>query len=402
MILRRALRRPGPRAGDTVLAICLVLGFVAAGETWDPPGWRPFDTLAILLSAVAGLPLALRRRYPRTILLVSCAGYAGYIAAGYVPSITVWASLLAVYTVAATRPPRDLVLGMALTMAVILYGGASLPGPLAVIEALLVPACVCAVGTNARRLSERNVQLADLTARLRVEQEYRARQAVAEERVRIARELHDVVAHHMSVVSVQAGLARYTLASDPQTARGALDTALATSGEALTEMRRLLAVLRMARPDPGEHGYGTAPGLSRLEELAGRVRSAGVPVEVTVTGTPRPLPSGHDQCAFRVIQEALTNVLRHAGQARASVTVAYEAERVVVHVVDDGRGAGERPAPHGMEEIPHGLLGMRERASIYDGQVIAGPRPEGGFEVVLTLPVPPASPDGPVTPAATP
>jgi signal transduction histidine kinase len=194
---------------------------------------------------------------------------------------------------------------------------------------------------------------------------------------------------------VQAGLARYTLTADPETARTALDTALDTSGEALTEMRRLLAVLRMARPDTHEAAYGAAPGLSRLDELTGRVRGAGVPVEVTVTGTPRPLPSGHDQCAFRVVQEALTNVLKHAAPSRAWVTVVYEPEEIVVRVVDDGRTGPERPAPNGMEEIPHGLLGMRERASIYDGQVSAGPRPEGGFEVVLTLPIPSAPPDDP-------
>ena len=204
------------------------------------------------------------------------------------------------------------------------------------------------------------------------------------ERVRIARGLHDVVAHHMSVISVQAGLARYVLSSDPATTGRALDTIVDTSHEALEEMRRMLALLRV--PDADQHSEGRthdpAPGLARLDELVERVRSAGVPVRVVVAGPPSPLSSGADLCAYRIVQESLTNVLKHARGAEVVVRLDYrEPEELTIQVSDNGPGVSPGPV------TGHGLVGMGERAGLYGGSVQAGPGPEGGFVVTLTLPI---------------
>ncbi|MCO5990285.1 sensor histidine kinase [Actinoallomurus spadix] len=376
-----------PRLIDWVLALSLGAAGCVAGAAYHPQGWPRFDAMAYALSIAVSLPLVLRRRFPLAVLVVSCAVFTVYLAAGDQPSVNTWGPLVALYSLAAHRRGGAVVAGAVLTAGAVLYSGlTALPAALAVTQSVLAVAVIWVFGAGARRLTERNARLAELTALLRAEQEERARRAVMDERVRIARELHDVVAHHMSVVSVQAGLARYVVYSDPDTARRSLDTIAATSGEALEEMRRLLAVLRIPPEDAEDAAaYDPAPGLSRLDELAARVRDAGVRVEVAVTGTPRPLAPGQDQCVFRVIQESLTNVIKHAAPARAWVDLRYESERLVVRVVDDGR----RRAPAATERTPpHGLLGMRERARLYGGTLSAGPRPQGGFEVVLTLPVP--------------
>jgi signal transduction histidine kinase len=238
-----------------------------------------------------------------------------------------------------------------------------------------------AFGDGMFRLAERGQQLAMLTERLRRDQQERAHQAVSQEQSRIARELHDVVAHHMSVISVQAGLGRYVLKSDPGTAHAALDVIEATAHEALSEMRRMLAVLRVSAE---EVPLDSAPGLARLDDLIERVRVAGATVELSVRGTATVLPSGLDLCVYRVIQESLTNVLKHADPPVATVAVRWEPHEVAVTIADQGRSQqGEVDS----EAVQHGLIGMRERARIYGGQLQAGHKPMGGFEVSLTLPI---------------
>jgi signal transduction histidine kinase len=238
----------------------------------------------------------------------------------------------------------------------------------AMAQAVVVPAVAWVFGENVRKL-----RIA--TALLREEQRERTLLAVMEERARIARELHDVVAHHMSVISVQAGLAGYVFTSDPPTAQGALDTIAGTSREALAELRRLLAVLRPVQHD---ESFNPAPGLDVLHELTERVDA-----DLQITGTPRTLPPGLELCAYRVIQEALTNALKHAHAARAEVTVDYRPTELVVHVLNDGPVVNRK-----VEASGHGLIGMRERARLYNGVVHAGYRKTGGFEVKLTQPIP--------------
>jgi signal transduction histidine kinase len=254
------------------------------------------------------------------------------------------------------------------------------PTHVLLVQNVFIVATAWLIGNVARAYVERGVRLARLTDQLRREQEARERRAVAEEQVRIARELHDVVAHHMSVISVQAGLAQYVFASDPPTARAALDTVASAGREAQQEMQHLLTVLRPSHQTTADLDDGP-PGLARLDDLAGRVRAAGLPVTVTVEGEPVTLPVHLDLCAYRIVQEALTNTLKHAGPAHAHVALGYAPDALTVTVTDDGR------APYDPAGTGHGITGMSERARLYGGTFTAGLTPSGGFAVTLTLPL---------------
>ncbi|MEV4562243.1 sensor histidine kinase [Nonomuraea sp. NPDC049419] len=369
-------RRIDTRVIDTALAVLLAVACYASATQFSAPGWPPFDALALLLIGLGNLPLVWRSRAPVVVLVVTWFIWSVYLLLGYPPMAT-WASLVALYTVAARRPVKVSALCLAAVALLVLVGGLLLVTAVAALGQVLAVVVMWAFGVD-------RYQLSVLSAQLRYEQEDRAQRAVTEERVRIARELHDIVAHHMSVVSVQAGLARYVFTSDPAVARTALDTIATSSFEAQEEMRRLLIVLRTNGEDPA---YAPAPGLADLNELAERVRAAGVPVEVSVKGVPRPVGPGADQCVYRVVQESLTNVIKHAGPAKVVIVLTYTAARLVVRVIDDGVGPSARKREN---TAAHGLLGMRERARLYGGAVITGPRPQGGFEVVLTLPLPSA------------
>lgn len=209
-----------------------------------------------------------------------------------------------------------------------------------------------------------------------------ASRAVTEERNRIARELHDVIGHSVSIMTVQASAVRRRLDPDQADEREALETVEVTGREALAEMRRMVGVLR----ESGETAdREPAPGLSQLGRLVEQFRSAGMPVDVSVTGLAQPLAPGLDLTAYRLVQEALTNSLRHAASpTRAEVSIGYSAETLEIAVRDNGRQVGPGADPG------HGLLGLRERVSVYGGELIARPRPEGGFELIATLPLAPA------------
>jgi signal transduction histidine kinase len=230
---------------------------------------------------------------------------------------------------------------------------------------------------------ERNRRTAELTERAeRAERarETEARAAAAEERARIAREMHDVVAHSLSVMVVQAEAAEAMLDADPERARRPLAAVQDTGRAALTELRRMLGVLReMADEGPA---LAPQPGLSGLDDLARQVRDAGLPVTVRVEGEPRPLSPGLDLSAYRILQEGLTNALKHAGPATAEVVVRYGPRDLELEVRDDGRGGGS-----GANGGGHGLTGMRERVALYGGELSAGPRPGGGFALAARLPL---------------
>ncbi|MFC6887020.1 MULTISPECIES: sensor histidine kinase [Actinomadura] len=214
-------------------------------------------------------------------------------------------------------------------------------------------------------------------------------QAVAEERLRIARELHDMVAHSIGIIAIQAGVGSRVIGTQPAEARNALSAIEETSRDTLSGLRRMLGALRRAEPVPGTSGASDgdaaprdpAPGLADLDRLAAATRDAGVRVEVTRLGESRPLPSDIDLSAFRIVQEAVTNVVRHAGTDRCRVTIDQRDGELAVEIVDDGRG-------HGTTSIGYGLVGMRERVGLLHGDLTAGPRPEGGFRVAARLPVP--------------
>ena len=216
---------------------------------------------------------------------------------------------------------------------------------------------------------------ADLAER---EREVAAREAVVEERARIARELHDAIAHNVSMIVVQAGAERRVLDESQESTRDVLETVEAIGRNALTEMRRLVGMLRTDDESP----LAPQPGLDDLPTLVGQVREAGLPVELCVEGEPRTLPVGLELSAYRIVQEALTNALKHAGDARASVVVRYRDDSLELEVLDDGAGSHAAVASGG-----HGLVGMRERVALYGGRFEAGRRPAGGFTVHVLLPI---------------
>ena len=220
-------------------------------------------------------------------------------------------------------------------------------------------------------------RLARENAALAADRDRRATEAVAEERARIARELHDVVAHAISVIVLQARGGRRVLATSPDQAATAFDTIEHAGEQALDEMRRLLAMLRYDQ----EHDLSPQPGLHALDELAGSMTRMGLPVEVVREGTPVDLAAGIDLSAYRIVQEALTNALKHAGPANALVRVSYATDRLDLEVVDDGPGTGAGGGSG------HGLVGIRERAALYGGHVEAGRCPEGGYSVRASLPI---------------
>jgi signal transduction histidine kinase len=365
--------------------------FLAANWNYAGGLWRPIDPIGYVLIVAFNVPLLWRRQAPVAVLIAVCAATGTYLAIGYYHSIVTFAVALAIFSVATYRCRRTSIAFTVLAWSELIYAQRLVePGmaPFGMTVVSLITVVSWAFGDSTRRLAERGSQLAELTSELRREQQERAHRAVSQEQSRIARELHDVVAHHMSVISVQAGLGRYVLTSNPDTARRALEVIAGTAHEALTEMRRMLAVLRVSADElPVDAPFDPAPGLSRLAELIERVRMAGATVELRMEGDAVALPSGMDLCVYRVIQESLTNVLKHAKPPAAMVALSWQPHQLTLTVTDDGRAVADPAAASGAGTIRHGLIGMSERARIYGGSLHTGRRPEGGFEVVLTLPI---------------
>jgi signal transduction histidine kinase len=263
---------------------------------------------------------------------------------------------------------------------VLVAGGNRLAGSLFGTAAMVLAAWLA--GENARSRSVYTAAVAERAAEREVEREERLRRAVADERVVIARELHDIVAHAMSVIAVRSGVARVVIDSNPDEVREALGIIETTARRALQEMRLLVGVLRRSEDSDGE--LVPAPGLDVVAELVDQAGHAGVEVTVEIEGEPRPLPDGADLSAYRIIQEALTNVARHAGPTRARLRIVYRADEIVIEVVDEGGRKWDRPLPDPTGS-GHGLIGMRERAALFGGDLTAGPHGHG-FEVRATLP----------------
>ncbi|MBP2336891.1 sensor histidine kinase [Saccharothrix coeruleofusca] len=346
----------------TGLTLATLASFGAGAQQW------PAYVLAVLTAA----PIALRQLAPVTTMAILVAALGLYTLLGYgdFPNSGI-GLLVGMFTVAMLRSREVAALVFAGTMVVVGLACLRMSMPVVwseVAQTGLVVLGAWTLGEGTKRWSARSERLAE-----------EAVQAVANERVRIARELHDVVAHHMSVISLQAGLAQYVLDSDLATARQALATVGDTSREALTEMRRLLDVLRVDQSDE----YQPQPGLAALDELVARARGAGLPVETVVTGRARPLPPGPDLCAYRVAQESLTNVLKHAGPATARIDLDYGESTLTLKVTD----TGAKPAAQQVSTTSHGIRGMKERAELYGGVLTAGPGRGGGFSVVLRLPM---------------
>jgi signal transduction histidine kinase len=373
--------RGDSRAVDLALAMTLLALMCLVGGLFRYEWNRPFDGWAYALTGLICLPLAARRAAPMTVLLVTSAAYVVYSAAGYLPGLHLWSPIVAFYSLVALKPPRVAAIGAGVAAGVMVASSLAFRAPLFVIiaQAVAVPAVAWGLGNISRQLEQRNRELAETTAQLGYEQRLHIEQAVVQERFRIARELHDVVAHHMSMISMQAGLAGYVFDSDPETARTAVGTIGTTSRETLDEMRRVLVLLRESDLEGAASAPAPAPGLNLLPSLADRAEAAGIDVALTTSGDLEGLPSGLQLTVYRVVQEAMTNVIKHAGRCRAEITVRREPGMIHATVLDDGRGAGEAGTGG------FGFTGMRERARLYGGTLTAGPRSDGGFAVELTI-----------------
>jgi signal transduction histidine kinase len=358
------------------LSVSIGLGVLAGGID---------RVLGLGLGVLHCAPLALRRRHPEAVLGAMTASGLLYALAGFPPVGLGPAIVAAVYSVGSERPRRRSLAATAgaaaVMVAVLLHVGV---GPDTAVGNTVVFGVAWLLGDRQRQARE---EVADEQRRAEAAERTRdetARRAVAEERLRIARELHDVVAHAMSVIAVQAGTGRVVIDDAPAKAREALATIETTSRTALGEMRRLLTVLRA----DGEDGQPLlpSPGLGDLDELVATNGRAGLAVEVRIEGEPTPLPAGVDLAAYRIVQEALTNVRKHARASRATVVVVYRADELCIDVVDDGQGpaAGGRADGGGQ-----GLVGMSERATLYGGRLEAGPDPAGGFRVSIRIPLGP-------------
>ncbi|WP_328842645.1 sensor histidine kinase [Streptomyces sp. NBC_00258] len=391
-------RKALPQVADVGYAVGSLGVSATMLHNWlDPHSyWRTPDAWAYGLLALIYLPLALRRRAPLPVLGSTAACVLCYFTLGYYHAVGVIGPGLAFYTVAALRPRKVVAKCAAATLLVLLWGTRLAEpgiGPVSVAFVTMMVVVIWVTGDRSRRLVERGERLSALSEQLARQQEEKAQLAVTEERMKIARELHDVVAHHVSVISVQAGLAGYVFTTDPPTARKALDTISGSTREAMAEMRRMLVLLRQGAEQSRQVQRGGEPrdldaslGLGQLEPLVQRVRDAAVPVDVRITGTAYALPPGVDLCIYRVVQEALTNVMKHAPSANATVLVHYDEAEIHVRVADDGQQRVSANVP--VKSAAHGLIGMHERVSVYGGTVTAGPGPGGGFEVSLTVPVP--------------
>src|SRR5215216_3942819 len=332
------------------------------------------------------LPLVTRRRFPGAVLALCVASGLAFAALFMPPFFLGPAMLVAVYSVAAYG--RRWVSLAGLAVAELGLAAVQLtPGRLERSAFLLFMGIIAVAWMLGHFVGDRQVyaaQLEERTAELEQAREELARRAVVEERLRLARELHDVVAHAMSVIAVQSGVGAHVAASRPQEVGKALAAIETTSRAALTELRRLLGVLRQDS-DP-QASLTPVPGLANLDRLLTEVGKAGLAVRVRVKGTPLQLPAGVDLSAYRIVQEALTNVVKHAGPAHAQVTIGYRDQDVTVEVTDDGQGA-VTSGSDGQAGSGHGLIGMRERVAAFGGELEVGPRPGGGFRVAARLPL---------------
>jgi signal transduction histidine kinase len=401
-------------ARDAVFAlfvtVALVYGSYGEGHPQSPSDRIQFvgrsiphpTAGALALVAVACLVLAWRRRWPVAVLAVSTAAVTGYTLLGYINGAALLAPVLALYAVATQVSIRRALACGAVTAAVLLtvtgvknpFGHAT-GGGFDLIPFLVAAAMFAGIAAANRRAYVASV-------RGRAEEE--ARRRLDEERLRIARELHDVVAHTMATINVQAGAAVHVLDTQPEAAAAALQAIKTASKDGLRELRAILNVLRQADDTDSTQ---PAPGTAQLGTLIDGARRAGLETTLTVTGEPFPLPAAADLAAYRIIQESLTNVIRHAGPATAAVSLAYRDDELRIEVSDTGRG---QPAAqpngaqgHGLAGTQgrglartqgrglagtqgHGLAGMRERAAAVGGSIETGPAPGGGYRVAARLP----------------
>jgi signal transduction histidine kinase len=377
--------RPPVWAQDLLLAV--FVAFLQVQGTQRVATQEDFDRLttfglyahAVLL-VLSGLSLAVRRRWPYPVFAIEATASVMYYGSGY-PDGPNWLGVfVALYTVTAYGDERRVWIvrgGLATLVGGWVLAAFLYPpdiGWLAFRIGTAIMAAVLGESMRMRRVIAAEAQeRADRAERTREEE---ARRRVDAERLHIAREVHDTVAHAIAVINVQAGVTAHVLDKRPEQVRETLLTIEQTSARALRELRATLGVLRDT-----EDGRAPAPGLDRVEELAGLAREAGLDVKVEVAAPPHELPAAVDRAAYRIVQESITNVIRHAGPARVTVEVAYESSDLRIRVADDGSGCD------GTSGTGRGIEGMRERCALLGGDLTAGPRASSGFEVSARLPL---------------
>ena len=383
------IRGVNPHAVDALLA----LGFTAAalwtvaGRVGGEDAYRNDDFFGIALLLLQTLPIAARSVAPLGALIVSVAAISLHVGVGYqgVPAGT-FAALVILYSAASLTDIRQAIVAAVITaagIAIYFTTDRGDPGLTQAVTTFATYAVGWGLGIYARSRREYTNVVEERASLLEREREARAREAVADERARIARELHDMVGHALNLIVIQSGGAQRVFQSKPELARESLVSIESTGRKALSDMERMLGILRGA--EAADDGLSPQPGLSHVDDLAAQVSEAGLPVEVTVEGTPVPLPSSVDLSAYRIIQEALTNALKHAGPAHASVKIRHGSDSLELEITDDGHGvSGDRA---GDDKGGRGLIGMRERAGMFGGELSFGPRPEGGYRVYVRLPL---------------
>ena len=348
------------------------------GRSERPSLAAPAVTVLVLVHT---LSLTVRRRAPVAVLTVQLITGAAVLALGYPMVFLGFAVPISVYTVGARCPRRTAVAALGAVLAVLALNQLG-PNSSAVdtwIGNTLVLGAAWLIGDGSRRRQETAVMHQRRATQLEHAQQELAKQAVSQERLRIARELHDVVGHAMSVIAVLSGNGRLVVDHDPHEAGETLAAIERTSRDALREMRQVLGALRES--EAVTESLAPLAGLENLDELVARVAGSGLPVQVSVDGRRPVIPTGIDLAAYRIVQEALTNVVKHAGPATARVHVRYDDDQLIVEVTDDGKGSAD-----GLRD-GNGTIGMRERTSMWGGDLEMGPWPPGGWRVWARLPL---------------
>ena len=381
----KSLRKPPMWAVDLALGIAAVLtGLASTSDTYaNNISYHPRGAFAYSLIILSSLPMALRGRFPIAVMGLTSTSVVVLSASNYNEgALPVWL-LIAAASVGARHELRRVFATAAYTFGLMLVLLALQHNRDFTFWTFLVQLALFStaftVGTSIRSRRLRMEALEQRTEALEATRAEEAKRAVADERLHIAQELHDVLAHTLSVIAVQAGTGAHVIDTDPTEARRALENIAETSRASLTELRQLLGVLRSGDE---EKSYVPAPSLADLDRLAGEVTAAGVPVQMTVEGSPNGITPGVELVAYRIVQEALTNVLKHAGPASANVRVDYRPGGLDIEVTDNGRGVAARTG----KTAGHGLIGMQERVALYGGNLRTAPAPGGGFRVVAHLP----------------